>query len=485
MMRTPDPRHLAARLACLLLLAAGAAVAAPLPKELLGTHWYSITILGNRSGWSEQTMRNSPEGVETLERTLLRVQLDGKTLTSSRTETRRFDRNNQLVAVENEADQIGRRVTISAVRRNDKLVLTRHDPDGTKQQELALPDNFGRDLDIVQALADHQLKPGWGYVFSTLDCDLGAIDEITVKVLEHVTDPAPGWMFEAHSKLLNVKSRTWMDEQGVVVRQDIPSMLGMCMDLVTQEQALAELEPFLLSTAVPVEQDLGQPDRLARVKLQVTNDTSPAEGLFPTTSRQTVASANGMTTLTVTAGQPPDHPGQLPFASPELAPFLEPSDMAPNRDPRLVAQAREIIGPERDAWQATRKLMWWVNRQMNKMDSEPRPLSALEVLQTKRGDCTEHAVLMAALCQAVGLPTRMVAGLAYDDKAYHYHAWDEVYVGQWVETDPTWGEEVVDAGHIQVAATALDSASIGRMSLASSKTMGSLKLTVLDFETRH
>ena len=34
------------------------------------------------------------------------------------------------------------------------------------------------------------------------------------------------------------------------------------------------------------------------------------------------------------------------------------------------------------------------------------------------------------------------------DGAFYYHAWPAVYVGGWVEMDPTVGQELVDAGHL-------------------------------------
>jgi len=206
-----------------------------------------------------------------------------------------------------------------------------------------------------------------------------------------------------------------------------------------------------------------------------------AETLFPTTARQTVSGGDGVATVVVRAAATPATALQLPVTAPDLQPYLQPSDMVQSADPRVIAQAREIVGDEREAWPAARKLNQWVYRHMTKVASEPRPLSALEIIEAKRGDCSEHAVLLAALAQAAGLPVRMVAGLAYGAGAYRYHAWNEVYVGTWVEMDPTWGEDTVDAGHIQVAASALDSASLARMSLAASKTMGTLKLKVLDF----
>ena len=475
-----------ARLAALLALTAGSAGAAPvdLPDGVLGAHWYTISILGTRSGWSEQALRRTPTGYESVERTVLRVALDGRSLTSSRSETRRYDEALQLVAVENEADQVGRRVCVTARRDGNTLHVTRTSPDGETRQELPVGERFGQDLYILRALVQQQMALGWQTVFSTFDCDLGQIDEITVRAVERVREPEPAWVLQAQSKLLNVLSRTWASDEGVILRQDVPGMMQMTMQLVTEAQALADIEPFLLASSVPVQQEMGRPEELQQVRLEVRDGGGEPDTLFPTTSRQTVAPGGEAAVLTVRAAAAPATTGQLPFTTPELQPYLQPSDMAQAADPQLVAQAREIIGDERAAWPAAQRLMRWVNREMVKVASEPRPLSALEILQLKRGDCTEHAVLLAGLAQAVGIPARMVAGLAYSARAYHYHAWNELYVGEWVEMDATWGQATVDAGHIQVAASALESAALARMSLAASKTMGALKLTVLDYTAR-
>lgn len=464
------------------LAAAPSWAGAALPDTVFASHWYAISIQGHRSGWSEQTLRRTPEGIESSERTVLRVQMEGRTLTSARAETRRYDANLRLLEVEHEADQVGRKVHVTARRDGDRLLFTRQSPDGETRQELPLDNTFGGDLQILKAVLQGELKPGWTHVFTTVDCDLGRLDEITVTALQRLDDPRPGWLLQSQSKLLGIPSQAWVGDDGVILRQEVPGMMAMAMELVSQEQALAELEPFLLATAIPVGSNMGDPRKLRQVRLQVSKDGGDGDGIFPDTLRQSVLTQDGRTLLTVRAGEVPAINVKLPVTSEALQPYLQPSDLAPSADSRIIAQAGEIIAGETDAWQAARRLMWWVHRGLGKIDSEPRPMSALEVLEAKRGDCTEHAVLLAALCQAVGLPARMVGGLAYDAGAYHYHAWNEIYVGEWVEMDATWGQEVVDAGHIQTAAAALDSASVARLSLASSRTMGDLKLTILDYQ---
>ena len=65
---------------------------------------------------------------------------------------------------------------------------------------------------------------------------------------------------------------------------------------------------------------------------------------------------------------------------------------------------------------------------------------ASEVATRREGDCTEHAVLTAALARAAGIPARVVLGLALIHDAKHYgsygHAWAELRIdGQWVVAD--------------------------------------------------
>jgi transglutaminase-like putative cysteine protease len=68
----------------------------------------------------------------------------------------------------------------------------------------------------------------------------------------------------------------------------------------------------------------------------------------------------------------------------------------------------------------------------------------------RRGDCNEHAVLVAALLRAAGVPTRIVAGLAYAGDGFYYHAWNEVWLDGWMSADAVFDQMPVDATHVQL-----------------------------------
>jgi transglutaminase-like putative cysteine protease len=81
---------------------------------------------------------------------------------------------------------------------------------------------------------------------------------------------------------------------------------------------------------------------------------------------------------------------------------------------------------------------------------------AADVLQLKRGDCNEHAVLYAALCRAAGIPAKTCAGIVYLDGSFYYHAWVELYLQQWISVDPTTNQFPADVTHIKFVEGELD-----------------------------
>jgi transglutaminase-like putative cysteine protease len=80
--------------------------------------------------------------------------------------------------------------------------------------------------------------------------------------------------------------------------------------------------------------------------------------------------------------------------------------------------------------------------------------TAVETLARRRGDCTESAVLLAALGRSIGIPTKVASGLVYSRGAYHGtsnvflpHSWVLAYVdGRWRSFDAALG--AFDSSHI-------------------------------------
>lgn len=123
-------------------------------------------------------------------------------------------------------------------------------------------------------------------------------------------------------------------------------------------------------------------------------------------------------------------------------PLLQSTDIA------IVQKAIAVTGLERDARTVAERLNRWVYDSLKKEVTFSVP-NALQVLRTRRGDCNEHTQLYVALARAVGIPARIATGLAYVRGKFYYHAWPEVWLGEWVAVDPTFGQFPADAAHLR------------------------------------
>jgi hypothetical protein len=164
----------------------------------------------------------------------------------------------------------------------------------------------------------------------------------------------------------------------------------------------------------------------------------------------------------------------LPYAGTDRTEDLRPTVLVQSDDRRIREESARIVGGETDAREAARKLNEWVYGSINKQPVVSIP-SAVDVLKQRAGDCNEHTTLYTALARAAGIPTRMAAGVVYLKNGFYYHAWPEIWLGEWTAIDPTFNQFPADATHIRFVTGELSrQAEIMRL-------VGKLKIDVLEY----
>jgi transglutaminase-like putative cysteine protease len=146
---------------------------------------------------------------------------------------------------------------------------------------------------------------------------------------------------------------------------------------------------------------------------------------------------------------------------------LRPNNLIQCDDARVVAMAQkgaaeDGAGASRDPWQTALRLESYVHRLIVKKDFSQAFATAAEVAEHPEGDCTEHAVLLAALCRAQKIPARVAIGLVYlaGRDVFAYHMWTAVYVdGRWTAIDATLAKGGIGAAHLELAHSNLQGAS--------------------------
>jgi len=240
---------------------------------------------------------------------------------------------------------------------------------------------------------------------------------------------------------------SWIDHEGTVVKEE--AALGLVLLRESQTEAIndgwSDSTPLDLvtSAAIPVRNTLPHPREVTQLRLTVSGPTDAALFAFPPRQRYldgtlTVTNESIDTLVSYT----------LPASDPAFAIDLAATPFLQSEHPRIKEQVQLILKGEQDAQRAVRKLLDWTYLTLDKEPTVGIP-TALETLNSKKGDCNEHAVLFTALARAAGIPARVAAGVVYMDSAFYYHAWSEVWLGHWIALDPVLNQFPADATHIK------------------------------------
>jgi transglutaminase-like putative cysteine protease len=117
----------------------------------------------------------------------------------------------------------------------------------------------------------------------------------------------------------------------------------------------------------------------------------------------------------------------------------------------VISNLARSIAREGTADQKIERLLAWMDENIAKEAIDA--FSALDVLQSRRGECQGHAYLFAAFARSLGIPTRVVNGLVYSEPhaGFLYHTWNEAWIdGGWRPVDATFGQARADATHIKL-----------------------------------
>jgi len=237
--------------------------------------------------------------------------------------------------------------------------------------------------------------------------------------------------------------RAWLDRAGRVLREE--SVLGFALVREPKDVALAGRpgdDPVEMTSLarIPLDGSIADPRGRAALVLQVGG---PAAALVPDDPpRQRRLGA-----LVRLTREPVPAASGVPDVA--LAAYLAPAPFVESDDPEIVATARTIVEGEADPVRRARRLVAWVRHNLEQTPSVTMP-SAREVLHARRGDCNEHAVLLAALARAAAIPARVVAGAVYLNDGFYYHAWTELWLGGWVSADPVFAQFPADVTHVKL-----------------------------------
>ncbi|MET0934710.1 MAG: transglutaminase-like domain-containing protein [Luteibacter sp.] len=308
------------------------------------------------------------------------------------------------------------------------------------------------------AVVSHGFKPGTVYQIRNFDAVKQQVANVEVKVIGDEVIEMP----DSHQETLHHLRQSlvgapversvdvWVDNQGYI-RRGISPLLGFRLEMVACSEACASAPDqdvdLLRAAMVGAPRPMVAALRAAPVRYTITVRGNFPEPFIETDEQHVTAVGDGVYTVDVGFGR---------IRSDEPPPSVE--DISPNAwvqsdAPEIHAFAQQITGDATTDLQRMRRLRSYISDYIVKKGLDVGYASALETLQSRRGDCTEHAVLLTALARSMGIPARVVTGIVYVERmggasrVFIPHAWTQAFVeGRWISFDSA--QRRFDSTHI-------------------------------------
>jgi hypothetical protein len=278
-------------------------------------------------------------------------------------------------------------------------------------------------------------------------------DTVLVSVIEEEMVEVMGTEIKAAKVLVNFKGTrqvAWIDKNGDVVREK--GLLGIRMEKTDRKSALSGLttdsgQDLTRLASVASNVVIDEPTKVKQMTVRITGIET--RELLLNGGRQSfnqpVLTIHRESLDTLPKEGPLNRMGALEKV------FLKPSPFIQSDHESVKRLATEIVAePAAEPLVKARKITRWVYQNIEKRPVLSVP-DALSTLENREGDCNEHAVLLAALARAAGIPARVEVGLVYLNGRFYYHAWNLLFLGSWVTADGLFGQLPADATHIRFA----------------------------------
>jgi len=471
------------------------------PQGVFIDEWMVVEMMGGKVGYSHAEIARTGNEINTsllMSMSLARV---GAPVTITQLQSTRETLDGVPLEFTTQMDASMQQLRKQGVIREGKVKITSKQFGAVTVNEYDFPKGALMTWGTLRKQEEMGYKPGTKYSLDIYEASLSATAglRMDIEIQDKETIEIGGRSVEAIRTVQNMSvpntpmemsTIAWVDEQGDVLRTSL-NMMGMAMTITraTKEQALADFSPpeFFTPTTIKVRSPIDR--RAARqvdylLRLRDRNVQMPL--LPPTGMQKPTVVPDDAVRLTVSR-QDHERLRKTPSRThgKQYREYLTPNPIINSDDPAVQKMAQEARGQAKLPYETADNLRKHVTDVIKDKNLNVGFASASEVCRNREGDCSEHAVLLAALGRACDLPSRVVTGMVYvpvfggDTDIFGFHMWTQFLIGDtWVDFDAAQGESDCNPTHIAFSVASLHDGGLGQVVFGLVNVIGNLELTV-------
>ena len=468
------------------------------PEGLFEEMWMEVRMFDAKVGYAHTTFERHGSEVRLRTHTFMKIKRAGSEVIMESHEDSRETIDGKILGFSGVVNMGAEPIRKEGTVKGNKVVVTNEQFGRKSTESYELDERGVMNWGVIRLMVEKGFREGTKYEVWVYSPDFGMksptkafIEVHGEETIELHAGPTVVTKIATvlHSHAGKIKTLSWVNEHGMALKttmhlggfpiEMVKTTSGKAMkDFVSAEffnKSLIKLEGEIPPDAKSVTYELSQ-------KKEGSLQAVPEDGDFQKAKRQ----ENGAIRVQVERIKLDEvlkgkgNPGQV---DPE---YRLPNVMIDANDPGIRALARAASRGAKNPVQMASNLRSFVTHYITTKNLDVGFATASEVARTREGDCSEHAVLLAALGRSSGLPSRVAAGLVYLPRyegrknIMGFHMWTQFHIrGKWVDFDAAMGESECAPTRIALATSSLKDESLSGIAFSIAEPIGNLKVKIL------
>ncbi|MEM8549540.1 MAG: transglutaminase-like domain-containing protein [Verrucomicrobiota bacterium] len=474
------------------------------PQGLFDEQWMEVYLSGQKAGYFHSTIRREGELIISSDSMVMSIRRGATSLSFRTTEQSVESITGEPHAFQLLIDMAGQPITTQGTIEDGQISQVTEQFGNVQRTTAPYPEGALMAWGLNRKMMNLPLRPGTETsvkMFSpSMSTTTAAAAQYRVLRRERIDvqgKNVEAWRTELDTEIggTSLVTTVWVDEDKRILKNEV-NIMGMPMMLVATDEATA-LASFLPAeifetNLVSLGTSISRQAKEVVYEVKLTNPEAMARGIPQDAYQRVEPEGPGQYLVTVKRA---DHAAlnNAGLTQPELmADFLSSNLVLDTEDAALRDLASQALGksestsPKEKADQLRR----FVTEFIEEKNLTVGFATASEVARTQQGDCSEHAVLLAALGRIHGIPSRVAAGLLYMprfpladgemvDDVMGYHMWTQFYLdGRWVDFDAAQDESECAPTRLILMTSSLRESSITEIGLELINLIGQIQVTV-------
>ena len=462
-------------------------------------NWYGVTIDGAKSGWAKEVIETDVNLIrtsKTQEMTLSR----GGIVISIKTSTEFIETaDGAPVSVKSTQEAMGQSSETTWVFKKDNIEMTSVAGGTPILKAIDLPESNWLTPQGVRRLFVSKLKDGVDEItYQTMSPEIGPkVVTIMMKKLgaedqDILGETVPVTIWETSNDIMPMVGTETYTNDGIGVESKMDAGIGIFQStIMSQHEAMSplnEIPELMVSLFVEPSEPIqnGAIQRTLTLKVKAKDGSKLS---LPTSGAQrAVEQEDGSVVLQINL----DSPAVATESELNNKEYLAASALCDGTDQVVAAIAAEAIedlpiyATDLEKALALRSKVFTFIKDKNMSTAFA---SASQTARDKKGDCSEHGVLLCGLLRSVGIPSRGVMGMVYvpnyhaPNGVFGWHMWSQALIGgKWIDLDATL-QLPYTVGHIATTTTSLADDTFAAEMGSLITTIGNLEVEVVMDDT--